>query len=197
MRNQGRDSSLDWYQHAELGYSYRISEMNCALGSEQLKRIEATIRRRQTIAEMYESKLRDFPDVIAPNTQSDCGRISWFCYVIQFTEGVDRTGRDWIADSLLNKGNRDRTLFRPASSPAFAQRFRGELRFASYGFCCGSRARVAIFQSNDRAGRAGCLRCIAGIAGRSSAPHYVEEISLMGKATGFAIVVVDDDPLFY
>jgi hypothetical protein len=32
LRNQGPGDSNDWLQHEELGYNYRISEMNCALG---------------------------------------------------------------------------------------------------------------------------------------------------------------------
>ena len=39
LRNQGRKGAS--LEHGELGYNYRISEMNCALGIEQLKRIDA------------------------------------------------------------------------------------------------------------------------------------------------------------
>jgi perosamine synthetase len=104
LRNQGRDPALDWYQQAEVGYSYRLSEINCALGVEQLGRIEAIIERRQAVVEMYTSKLRGVPQVITPQTYVERGRISWFCYVIQFTEEIDREGRDWIARSLSKKG---------------------------------------------------------------------------------------------
>jgi perosamine synthetase len=30
--NQWRDSDLDWHQHAEIGFSSRLSDSNCALG---------------------------------------------------------------------------------------------------------------------------------------------------------------------
>jgi perosamine synthetase len=38
VRNQGRDDPEKWFQHSELGYNYRISDINCALGLEQFRR---------------------------------------------------------------------------------------------------------------------------------------------------------------
>jgi perosamine synthetase len=49
LRNHGRGNSEDSFQHTELGYNYRISELNCALGIEQLKRIEDVLERREAI----------------------------------------------------------------------------------------------------------------------------------------------------
>ena len=43
LRNQGRDESDAWFQHSELGYNYRISDINCALGIEQLNRIDSIL----------------------------------------------------------------------------------------------------------------------------------------------------------
>ena len=104
LRNQGRDSTLDWYQHTEIGYSYRLSEMNCALGIEQLRRIEQIIQRRQAVAEIYEDKLRHLPNVILPKQIVGRNRISWFCYVVKLSEEFNLAARDCIANSLAKKG---------------------------------------------------------------------------------------------
>ncbi len=48
LRNQGRRPTDDWLEHSELGYNYRISEMNCALGLAQLRRIDSILRRRKS-----------------------------------------------------------------------------------------------------------------------------------------------------
>ena len=58
LRNQGRDDSEEWFQHSELGYNYRISDINCALGNEQLKRIDAILDRRESIARSYCANIR-------------------------------------------------------------------------------------------------------------------------------------------
>ncbi len=58
LRNQGRTDSADWFQHTELGYNYRLSEINCALGIGQLGRIDAILSRRAEIAAKYNARLR-------------------------------------------------------------------------------------------------------------------------------------------
>src|SRR5215831_7722898 len=50
LRNQGRSETKDWLQHAEVGFSYRLPEMNCVLGMEQMKRIDAVLACREKIA---------------------------------------------------------------------------------------------------------------------------------------------------
>ena len=39
MRNQGREEGGEWLEHRRLGYNYRISDINCALGIAQLERL--------------------------------------------------------------------------------------------------------------------------------------------------------------
>ena len=43
LRNQGRDLNAGWLAHARLGYNYRLSDINCALGIVQLSRMEEII----------------------------------------------------------------------------------------------------------------------------------------------------------
>src|SRR5882672_9707071 len=50
LRNQGRGNCVDGFEHQEVGYSYRLSEINCALGIAQLKRIESILQRRENVA---------------------------------------------------------------------------------------------------------------------------------------------------
>src|SRR4029077_13844138 len=57
LRNQGRVKSSGDFGHGHLGYSYRLSEMNCALGNAQIHRLDAILRRRETIATIYSGKL--------------------------------------------------------------------------------------------------------------------------------------------
>jgi dTDP-4-amino-4,6-dideoxygalactose transaminase len=52
LRNQGRQSD-NWFQHGEPGFSYRLSDINCALGIEQLRRIETILQRRETLVKSY------------------------------------------------------------------------------------------------------------------------------------------------
>ena len=103
LRNQGRDPELDWLQHVEAGFSYRLSDINCALGISQLKRIEDVIARRQTLAESYDRELMAVTDVRRPATKRNVGRISWFVYPVQLTKEFTRADRDAVCASMLRK----------------------------------------------------------------------------------------------
>ena len=50
LRNQGRCPGEDWLQHHEPGFSYRLSDIHCALGLQQFSRIEQTLCQRDTLA---------------------------------------------------------------------------------------------------------------------------------------------------
>jgi len=49
------------YQQIELGYNYRMTDIQAALGLCQLKRLDDYVKRRRKIAEYYEKKLKDLP----------------------------------------------------------------------------------------------------------------------------------------
>ncbi len=104
LRNQGRDSALDWCDQVEVGFSYRLAEINCALGISQLRRIESTVDRRQRIADLYDKHLAGVPGVVQPPLQEGKGRISWFAYVIQVGDENRPEFRDRVFRYLLDHG---------------------------------------------------------------------------------------------
>ena len=48
-----------FYKMSELGYNYRISDINCALGASQLKSVRKFIHKRRTIAKYYNHLLKN------------------------------------------------------------------------------------------------------------------------------------------
>lgn len=113
LRNQGRDPERGWLQHAEIGFSYRLSDINCALGVSQLARIEAIVARRQKIAETYDRALRKIGEVARPALRSSIGRTSWFVYPIQLSPEFSAKDRDAICDSMLQRGIQTGRYFAP------------------------------------------------------------------------------------
>lgn len=104
LRNQGCDPSGDWFQNVELGYNYRIPEMSCALGIEQLKRIEPILARRAAVAEGYSRRLADDNRLELPPLSLPGRRISWFVYSLRFAPGPLESKRDRIFHELNSKG---------------------------------------------------------------------------------------------
>ena len=103
MRNQGRDEGGGWLQHARLGYNYRLSDINCALGIAQMSRIEEILAARRQVAEWYAELLADVPEVQVPQGDPDV-EISWFVYVVQLRAGFTRDRRDQILEGLRARG---------------------------------------------------------------------------------------------
>ena len=87
LRNQGRYETDDWFQHSELGFNYRLSEMHCALGSAQMKRIESILTAREA---------DNCTDILLPPAYAPQGRISWFVYVVRLHERFTRAQRDAV-----------------------------------------------------------------------------------------------------
>ena len=66
MRNQGRGRGGGWLAHDRLGYNYRLSDINCALGIVQLSRLEEFIQKRAHVARMYQDNLAGDDRLIVP-----------------------------------------------------------------------------------------------------------------------------------
>lgn len=104
LRNQGRDNSEDWFQHSDLGYNYRISDINCALGMEQLKRIDTILARREAIARTYTQILDDDAGLTLPPLSLPDRKISWFVYVVRLGKRFDQLHRDWVVKEMRLRG---------------------------------------------------------------------------------------------
>ena len=104
LRNQGRSDIEDWYQHAEFGYNYRISEINCALGIEQLKRIATILQERESIARAYQRRLESNASLKLPALQVPRRRISWFVYVVRLSPRFTQAQRDRMVHEMAVRG---------------------------------------------------------------------------------------------
>lgn len=104
LRNQGRDECSDWSKHQRLGYNYRLSDINCALGIAQLARIEEILSKREQIAKIYREKLQGIEEIVIPQDSNDDIIRSWFVYVIRLRNDYSRKDRDHIIAELRGKG---------------------------------------------------------------------------------------------
>lgn len=121
LRNQGRYEADDWLQHSELGYNYRLSEISCALGIEQLKRIGKILTTRASVARGYHDRLQEEP-LILPPLELPQIRISWFVYVIRLLPEFNRSQRDAMLQLLTRQGIECARYFAPIHfQPAYAE----------------------------------------------------------------------------
>ncbi len=78
-----RQSAGQWhYEMVLLGFNYRLPDIVCALGIEQLKRLDANLARRRAIASEYSATFRDLAGVIPPAVRGESNP-AWHLYPIR------------------------------------------------------------------------------------------------------------------
>ncbi len=78
-----RQSAGQWhYEMVLLGFNYRLPDFACALGIEQLKRLDANLERRREIAARYSKAFAEIPGVIAPTVRPEVNP-AWHLYPIR------------------------------------------------------------------------------------------------------------------
>ncbi len=100
-RNQGRAPDMDWLDHDRLGFNYRLSDVACALGLAQLRRLPEMLAARARVAGLYRQELSDVDGLQLPCPDADGARRGWFVFVVQLPRGIDRDG---VVRSLARRG---------------------------------------------------------------------------------------------
>jgi perosamine synthetase len=108
-RNQGRDDSGEWLNHVLIGYNYRMDELSCAMGLEQLKKVEFILNKRRELADKYGEVLKQIDEIVTPYVDPRAD-ISWWVYYLQAREGLDR---DKVLRYLNENGVSSRSYFYP------------------------------------------------------------------------------------
>jgi len=111
FRNHGIDS--DHHQRAQqgawrydmhsLGFNYRLTDIQAALGISQLAKLPNWIARRQEIAKLYDGELSGIPGV-TPLSVSDKVGHAYHLYVIKLESGQEGITRDELFDRLRDAG---------------------------------------------------------------------------------------------
>jgi dTDP-4-amino-4,6-dideoxygalactose transaminase len=111
LRNQGRavagkgsiaggSNAGSWLHHERLGFNYRMSEINAAIGVAQMERLDEIIIQRNEIADLYIERLLDISDLILPTVDPGCSTMSWFVFVVRLAAGYTREERDRVIGGL-------------------------------------------------------------------------------------------------
>ena len=105
------------YWHTEVGYNYRITNIQAALGLAQLEQIGEFIRQRADILKAYKRRLE--PRGLICNPCVNAEPVNWItCAVV---DGLGRTRRDAVAVKLRANGIDTRPFFFPMSAfPMYA-----------------------------------------------------------------------------
>lgn len=94
-RNEG-----PWfYQQLDLGYNYRITDIQCALGCSQMRKLDKFLKRRRELAERYNNAFIECDNIVTPYQLPDT-QSGWHLYIVQ----VKNHDRKQVFETLRDKG---------------------------------------------------------------------------------------------
>jgi UDP-4-amino-4,6-dideoxy-N-acetyl-beta-L-altrosamine transaminase len=91
-----------YYQQIDLGFNYRMTDIQAALGLSQLEKLDAFVIRRRELAHRYDRLLAELP-VILPKPDTD-GEAAWHLYVIRLKLDKIRQSHQQVFVALREKG---------------------------------------------------------------------------------------------
>ena len=110
-----------------VGYNYRMTDIQAAIGREQLKRLPAIVARRRELAARYEERLQSIDGVIVPREPS-WARTNWQSYAIRVGARIDqRTLMQRMLDAGISTRRGAMNVHREASYPQGSWRAGGGL----------------------------------------------------------------------
>jgi perosamine synthetase len=100
-----------YYEQQDLGFNYRITDIQCALGISQLRKMPAFVRRRREIVQHYRELLVDLEGEIDLLPEVQGRRSSYHLLVVQLSGGRERRRR--VFESLHAQGVRAQVHYIP------------------------------------------------------------------------------------
>ena len=89
-RNQGRAPDMGWLDHDRLGFNYRITDIQAAIGLVQLERLDGMLADRAKVAGWYRDALAGVEGLGLPCEDAGGDVRGWFVFVAQLPRGAAR-----------------------------------------------------------------------------------------------------------
>jgi perosamine synthetase len=86
--------------YPEIGFNYRMTDIQAAVGREQLKRLPELLRRRRELAAVYRSLLEDVPELLL-SAEPDWARSNWQSYCVRLPKD---SSQKQVMQALLDRG---------------------------------------------------------------------------------------------
>jgi perosamine synthetase len=108
LRNQGRSIKNEWLSHERLGYNYRLSDIQAALGIAQMERLSEILKKRSKVAEQYHELIDKYQLPVTYLKSHSNAKMSWFVYPVLLPEEINRNE---VIEELLTKGIQTKPYF--------------------------------------------------------------------------------------
>jgi dTDP-4-amino-4,6-dideoxygalactose transaminase len=173
LATQARDAAPH-YEHSEVGFNYRLSNLLAALGRAQLRGLDARVARRRAVRRRYEQALAGRPGIgFLPEADYGCSNAWLTCITVEAS--AFGASRDDIRLHLQSRDIESRPVWKPMHlQPAFRQcpRRGGAVsaRLFETGLCLPSGSRLS---AGDQASVIAAIEEVPSLA----AHHYLTRVA--------------------
>ena len=126
LTTQAKDDPVE-YIHKEIGYNYRLTNIQAAIGCAQMEQLDAYVAAKREIADCYSLAFRDIPGIV-PMRQASWAKSTFWMYTVLIKEEKFGINSRHLLQALAAQKIQCRPLWQPIhKSPAHAPSRAGEL----------------------------------------------------------------------
>jgi dTDP-4-amino-4,6-dideoxygalactose transaminase len=114
-------------EYPVLGYNYRMTDIQAAIGREQLKRLPTIVSRRRALAARYQERLATVPGLTVP-TEPEWARTNWQSFAVRVEAARQRQVMQRLLDAGISTRRGVMNAHREAAYPDGTWRAPGSLR---------------------------------------------------------------------
>ncbi|CAK0775764.1 UDP-4-amino-4, 6-dideoxy-N-acetyl-beta-L-altrosamine transaminase [Azospirillaceae bacterium] len=116
-----------YYEMPEIGYNYRMTDIQCALGLSQLKRLDHFVEQRQALVTRYETLLESLSPRVTPLERVSGCRPAWHLMVVRIDFARSRRSRSGVMFSLRERGIGTQVHYIPVHRQPYYRRRYGDV----------------------------------------------------------------------
>lgn len=116
-----------YYEMHELAPNYRLTDIQCAMGLAQLKKLEGFITRRRALARRYQERLRDLSPLVRPVPECSPGTSAFHLFVIHIDYEAAGSDRASIMSVLRERGIGTQVHYIPVHTQPYYQKLYGAI----------------------------------------------------------------------
>src|SRR5690606_4460389 len=93
-----------YYEMPEVGHNFRVSDINCALGESQLRKLAGIVEKRRALARVYDACLQRVGHLVTPVGLGQRATAAWHVYVVQIDFEALGKSRAQVMTDLAERG---------------------------------------------------------------------------------------------
>lgn len=112
LSTQAKDAA-PFYQHSQIGYNYRMGDLNAAMGQAQLESIEEKVNKKRSHFDFYRQKLQHLPGISFQNEPDNCRSNRWLTAILIDPRESGGVERETIRLELEKENIESRPVWKP------------------------------------------------------------------------------------